>query len=1852
MATQGLARRNGRLLVILLLSWALLLPGGSWASPQQLDPWDTQAGASVDGGNAPEPTPPQQAMSLGERRVQVRNDAAHAGFRTPVSGPAAAGLGSGDAAREQAVQALQQMKGSGADAAPAAGKAVWGVPDDVRVIGPDGSIRTINRWLGIPPAALQYSGQVFMGETLTLSTGMKNSDSEYLGDGAYAELPHQVKVTFEVTCGKTTTIDPGQVVTAPSSVAQIIHHLPVPYVSTTVTLTPELCPKWMPGDLFGVTAIGEVIDTDPAAGDRSGGLVVVADFAASISDAETSGCFIDCSTTGFQQPQAVSSGSVNTATGAFSLGATDLVQSSPGGGWSAGRSYSSGSAPGGFAGQAASGGSMGRGWTVAWDTRLQKDAATGDVTLVSPTGSLHQYAHNSSSTTGTFTPPSTSRSELKHLDGGGYSLTTLNKGTLTFDESGRLLSDKDRSGQGETYGYAGGRITSVTGSAGPIATFTYTGDLLTGIVRSDGRTIGYAYTDGRLTSVTDGQSSTTYGYDVSSRLDSVKDGNGQQQVRNVYNAQGRVTSQTDPTGAVTSYAYNGGETDTTMPDGGVWTDVYSHNHLLSQYDPFGNRTEYTYDGKSNLTRATDPLGNASSATYDAAGRRTSQTDAAGTTSYKYDASGSLTSSKDPNGKSTSFAYDAGHRVTSTKDPLGNTSTFDYTPSGQMKSATSALGKISQYQYDAAGNPTATVTPLGARTTSTFNASGMPLTVTDPRGNATGASPAAFTTTYTYDVGNRLLSVKNAAGKTATNVYDKTGNLTSSTDTAGRVETHTYDTANRRTSTTDAAGRKTTISYNRSGQVTARTDSSGARTTYTYDKAGRVLSTTSARGNAVGGDPKKHTTKYGYDKVGNQTSVTDPAGRTTKTVYDAAYRAISVTDPLGNVTMTAYDKAGNTTTTTDALGKTTSYTYDAAGRLTAVKDPNGKTLTYTYDTDGNRTSETTPLGFKTTYTYDADGRRTSRTEPRGNAAGATPAQFTWHTAYDTAGNVTSETDPLGNKTTQTYNALGNLTSLTDTQGKKTTYGYDALNRLIQTTTPDGGVTKAAFDTAGNVTSQTDANQRVTKFEYDTAGRRTKVTDPLNRSVQYSYDPEGNPTKIVNARGLTLTNVYDNRNLLTSTTYSDGTPKLTYAHDAARRLTAVTDGSGTRSIVYDAAGRPTSITAPGSTAPFKYAYLADGVISARTYPDGRATSYTYDADGRMTAQKQNNRSTTYAWDPSGNLLSTTLPTTPALSEKRTYDRAGRLASIAEGTGVRSFMRDASGRVTSETVKTGTTTSLPKRFDYDLVGRLTRVCTDAAATQSCLPGTSGERYTYDKVGNRLTAVSGATTTTNTYDAAHQMTKSTTGSTATTLTYDADGNQTKDGTGTYAYDALGRMKSAAIGADTYAFGYDADGNRTSVKKNTVLLRSAQWDVNASIPRLATERNGAGVLTGDYHYGPNGEPQALDTTASSFYFLHNRQDSVTSVRDLTGTQTYRYSYGTWGATTGTAGAGTKQPSPFGFNGAVKDAALSTRLQLPARSYDTKSGRFTSPDPRPDTATATNSSTYAYSNNDPVNQSDPTGACPLCVSIGVGAVIGAVVEGGIYSWQHRDEGFSLGGLGKAAGRGALIGGLSGALMPGAGNLVARGAGLTGGRALAASTAVNAGVGAGFSYALNTANCRPTGPWDLVLGAAGGGSSSLVGPAFNWLRGLRGKTPSVNPFPAINVSPKAVVTPKRVFRGDSRDPSVVFGSGFGVTASDEPFDLLQYGWYNKGSATVVGTSKHASLAAMFPQHAKGSTWVYEIGSPGTGIDVNKALGRGYVFRPEKEIIFPGGIDGSRIIRAVRWSWGMPTSQVVENPGYVP
>ena len=68
---------------------------------------------------------------------------------------------------------------------------------------------------------------------------------------------------------------------------------------------------------------------------------------------------------------------------------------------------------------------------------------------------------------------------------------------------------------------------------------------------------------------------------------------------------------------------------------------------------------------------------------------------------------------------------------------------------------------------------------------------------------------------------------------------------------------------------------------------------------------------------------------------------------------------------------------------------------------------------------------------------------------------------------------------------------------------------------------------------------------------------------------------------------------------------------------------------------------------------YVTSANGHISRRTYTDGTIVDATWDADGQLATVASGGATTTYGYDPAGNLISTTLPAANGCVESRTYD-----------------------------------------------------------------------------------------------------------------------------------------------------------------------------------------------------------------------------------------------------------------------------------------------------------------------------------------------------------------------------------------------------------------------------------------------------------------------------------------------------------------------------------------------------------------------------------------------------------------------
>jgi YD repeat-containing protein len=159
---------------------------------------------------------------------------------------------------------------------------------------------------------------------------------------------------------------------------------------------------------------------------------------------------------------------------------------------------------------------------------------------------------------------------------------------------------------------------------------------------------------------------------------------------------------------------------------------------------------------------------------------------------------------------------------------------------------------------------------------------------------------------------------------------------------------------------------------------------------------------------------------------------------------------------------------------------------------------------------------------------------------------------------------------------------------------------------------------------------------------------------------------------------------------------------------------------------------------------------------------------------------------------------------------------------------------------------------------------------------PADTFTTWTYDPVGNRLTEVTHAGTTTYAYDAADRLTSLTPpGQSATTYTYDANGNQLSAGSDTFSWDAADRMTGASAGGVTETYTYAGDGRRLSVTSGGATT-SWWWDLAHPLPMLALERDASGAVTHRSTYGLG----RIATVASGQTAYHHA-DGLERVRPL-----------------------------------------------------------------------------------------------------------------------------------------------------------------------------------------------------------------------------------------------------------------------------------------------------------------------------------------------------------------------------------
>jgi RHS repeat-associated protein len=688
----------------------------------------------------------------------------------------------------------------------------------------------------------------------------------------------------------------------------------------------------------------------------------------------------------------------------------------------------------------------------------------------------------------------------------------------------------------------------------------------------------------------------------------------------------------------------------------------------------------------------------------------------------------------------------------------------------------------------------------------------------------------------------------------------------------------------------------------------------------------------------------------------------------------------VTNSNGDALTFEYNSHGRVSQMTDSTGSSTTFQYDALGdHLLSMTDESGTThFTYVADAGvrGARThaiqSMEFPDGTHTFFDYDALGRLIY-ISPDGDVG-------TEVFDYDPKGEVTI-TDAFGNKSRVYQNDFAQIGRYVNSAGDAYQSFYDANHNPARITGPEGMSYAFEYDDHNNLLLQRDSLGLQESMAYGPYGIMQRFTDrrgntvvygsegtahnlktisyPNSAAEQFVYDDRGNVVQWTNRRGRSVFFTYDSHDLMIRKDYQDGA-HVDFVYDGRQNLIGATDAAGTTSLSYDASDRVIQVAYPNGRS-LQFVYDENGRRKQMIDHLGFTLNYEYDASGRLTGlvDGQGTRYVAYAYDRTGRLVRKDLGN--GTHTELIYNPLGAIRSLvthaADGSVIDrlDYGYDGLGRTTSFTTDNGVWT-----YGYDLVGQLSSIGK---------PDAGMIYYTYDGTGNRTSVLDQQGTelyTSNnmdqyvTVDGVH-------------YTYDADGNMvskaSQEGTWTWAYDDENRLISMTSPEGTTRYEYDFlgsriarihNGNRTEYMFDPVGVPEevAEFDPHGSI--IARNLIGIELVS---RINESGEPA---------YYAGDVLGNIIAITDRSGTVRNRYSYLPFGKV---ATREETVPNPFTFGGALGVFEERQDLYLTRyRLYDSKIGRFGSPDPLGLQGGDTNP--YRYAGNNPTNLTDPLGLLP------------------------------------------------------------------------------------------------------------------------------------------------------------------------------------------------------------------------------------------------------------------------------------
>ncbi len=807
---------------------------------------------------------------------------------------------------------------------------------------------------------------------------------------------------------------------------------------------------------------------------------------------------------------------------------------------------------------------------------------------------------------------------------------------------------------------------------------------------------------------------------------------------------------------------------------------------------------------------------------------------------------------------------------------------------------------------------------------------------------------------------------------------------------------------------DRHGNLLSLSYTMKGNVpvlSAVADPAGRALQFTYTDTShpyQITGVAAATGNIT------RNVSFSYDSLSDLTGYTDAAGKGYQYFYGQtpldAHLLLKIKLPRGNEINNTYAKrkltssrANNTYQRDVAL--TTDYSSSANPSVSAVVSTQRGSQTLYSATRRDKWGNLRSLsgsGMRMGAVYGDAANPKKPTVIVDSSSGITIT-----TSYDAKGNVLSVSKAAGGLTlteSNTYNSRNDITSHTDARGKTTNYTYSGVNlssvlmpigttslsyngngTVSGITNPSGINTAFGYNAYGNLTSTTLAGLYANTASYDSASRIVKTTDAAGIDTRYTYD--GNDNRLSERYDSVQSNIltlfgFDNNNNLTSITNALG-DVTSLGYDNQDELSTQSFGGFTRTNAYNADGSLQSYASPNNTQ-LAYSYDADGRLTA----DGYA-AYTYYADGKPATISHNGKTLSfrydslkrpaaiaysdfaadtvkYSYDAAGNVTQIIYPGS-AFTANYAYDDNNRLTSVKDGSNntLAAYTYLTDGRLSQQSNGNGTSAL----YFYDAAGRPDSIA-NIFSSGSLI---AGYGFTKDALGNHLTETNNipgglpwpafsSSTVGGAYS--YNRVQSYAGQ---SYTLDSNGNHKTSGSAiTYSWDSKDNLlgySSAALTA-----GYEYDGTEARRRRNGRRYVLDPLHNNNVLMETDTLGNPLAI----YVHGAGLVCRIMPGTGAASYYHSDYRGSTTAVTSASQSVTHRYLYGAFGEQYGVQESGFANPFRYvGKYGVMYEDSLLYFMR--ARYYQPELGRFLGEDP------VWGTNLYVYCENNPVTYVDFNG---------------------------------------------------------------------------------------------------------------------------------------------------------------------------------------------------------------------------------------------------------------------------------------